>query len=93
MTSVPRYAAGSSVMLRANARHGVSYNNWSLLKDTLLFVIEPTGRAVNAAAGCRIYSILPSQSHEVVEIEERYLKKWKQPKKSTTPAEDEFIPF
>lgn len=94
VTSVPRYAAGSSVMLRANARNGVNYNNWSLLRDTLLFVIEPTGRAVNAAAGCRIYSILPSQSHEVVEIEERYLKPWKQPKKSTKSFEDDdSIPF
>ena len=73
---------------------GVDYNIWNKLRNTLLFVIEPTGRAVNAAAGCRIYSILPSQSHEVVEIEERYLKKWKQPKKSTTPVEDdETIPF
>ena len=93
VTSIPKYDAGSSVMLRATARQGVDYNIWNKLRDTLLFVIEPTGRAVNAAAGCRIYSILPSQSHEVVEIEERYLKKWKQPKKSTTPAEDEFIPF
>jgi len=93
VTSIPKYDAGSSVMLRATARQGVDYNVWNKLRDTLLFVIEPTGRAVNAAAGCRIYSILPSQSHEVVEIEERYLKKWKQPKKSTTPVEEDDCPF
>ena len=89
VTSIPKYDAGSSVMLRATARQGVSYDIWNKLRDSLLFVIEPTGRAVNAAAGCRIYSILPSQSHEVVEIEERYLKKWKQPKTPSKPAEDD----
>ena len=94
VTSAPKYDVGSSVMLRSNARNGVSYNKWSLLKDTLLFVIEPTQRAVNAAAGCRIYSILPSNSHEIVEIEERYIKKWKQPKKVATSFDDDAsIPF
>ena len=93
ITTTPVFPPGTSVMLRANSRNGVSYSIWNKLRDTLLFVIEPTGRAVNAAAGCRIYSILPSQSHEVVEIEERYLKKWKQPKISPKPAEEDDCPF
>jgi len=93
VTTAPRYLAGASVMLRANSRNGVSYSIWNKLRDTLLFVIEPTNRAVNPAAGCRIYSLLPSTSHEMVEIEERYLKKWKQPKNPIKTDTSEDVPF
>ena len=93
IVSTPKYAAGSSVMLRANARSGVSYSIWSKLKDTLLFVVEPTNRAVNPAAGCRIYSLLSSTSSELFEIEERWIKKYRVPKKSTKTSTSENTPF
>jgi len=78
----PKYAAGSTVMLRANARNACSYSAWYKFKDIPLFVIEPTNRAHSAAQGCRIYSLLSSISAETLEIEERWIKKWKNFKKS-----------
>ena len=79
INSTPKYPAGASVMLRANARNGVSYNVWNKLHNVLLFVIEPTSRAINPAAGCRIYSLLSSTSAEIFEIEERWIKKYREP--------------
>jgi len=72
----PKYAAGSTVMLRANARQGVSYQVMEKFRNVPLFVVAPTGRAVSAANGCRIYSVLSSVSADSFEIEERWIKKW-----------------
>jgi len=76
----PKYSAGSTVMLRSNARQSLPYGEWHNFKNVPLFVIKPTSRAVSAAAGCRIYLLLSSTSSKTVEVEERYIKKWKVPK-------------
>tara|TARA_R110002074_G_scaffold101973_1_gene220310 strand:- start:1645 stop:2331 length:687 start_codon:yes stop_codon:yes gene_type:complete len=93
VNSIPKYPAGSSVMLRATARQGVSYSVWNKLRNALLFVIEPTNRAINPAAGCRIYSLLSSTSAEMFEIEERWIKKHRTPKNSTKTITSEDHPF
>tara|TARA_R110000824_G_scaffold35790_3_gene111797 strand:- start:2490 stop:3176 length:687 start_codon:yes stop_codon:yes gene_type:complete len=76
----PKYLAGSTVMLRSTARQSLPYREWHGFKNVPLFVIEPTARAISAAAGCRIYLLLSSTSASTVEVEERYIKKWKAPK-------------
>ena len=93
VNSTPKYPAGASVMLRANARDGVSYTVWNKLRESLLFVIEPTDRAVSPAAGCRIYSLLSSTSAEMFEIEERWIKKYREPKTPTKTNTSEDHPF
>ena len=92
----PKYAAGSAVMFRADARRAIPYLTWQNLKGILLFVVEPTNRAVTAARGTRIYSLLSSNSMETIEVEERFIKKWKQPKNNDAAYEsnvDDTIPF
>lgn len=81
----PKYSSGSTVMMRANARAGLSWYDWQALKDIPLFVVEPTDRAVSAAKGCRIYKVLSSVAMKTYEVEERFIKKWKQPKAAKTP--------
>ena len=74
----PKYPIGSTVLLRGTARGGVSYTLWADNREIPLFVIEPTARAVSAAAGCRIYRLLSSVSSDVFEVEERWIKKWRE---------------
>ena len=56
-------------------------------------IIEPTSRAISAAAGCRIYSLLSSTSAEMLEVEERWIKKWKTPKTPTKTSSSEDCRF
>ena len=93
INSTPKYPAGTPVMLRANSRSGVSFTIWNKLRDQLLFVIEPTNRAITPAAGCRIYSLLSSTSAETFEIEERWIKKYRLPKTPTKTNTSEDHPF
>ena len=80
LKATPKYVAGSTVMLRSTARRAMSYTDWQNLNNMPLFVIKPTDRATNAARGCRIYALLSSTSAQTVEVEERFIKKWRQPK-------------
>lgn len=89
----PKYVAGSTVQLRSTARQSLSYLDWQAFKDLPLFVIEPTNRAHSAAAGCRIYSLLSSTSAAMLEIEERWIKKWKTPKTPTKTSSTKDSPF
>jgi len=89
----PKYPAGETVMLRSNARQSLGYSEWQNFKNLPLFVIEATTRAVSAAAGCRIYSLLSSTSAEMLEVEERWIKKWKAPKAPTKTSSYEDCPF
>ena len=92
LTTEPKYLAGSAVMLRAIARDSLPYLEFRHFKEKMLFVIEPTNRAVSAAQGCRIYSLLASDSAKILEVEERYIKKYrKSSKKSKSLYKD--IPF
>jgi len=84
----PKYAAGASVMLRSGARAPLGYFLYQEMMNELLFVVTPTDKAIHAAKGCRIYSILSSTSAKTFEIEERFIKKWRKTKK----VEDD-IPF
>lgn len=77
----PKYSAGDTVQFRPGARKAMSYRQYEGLKDIPLFVVEATSRVNTACAGCRIYRLLPSIAMEVIEIEERYIKKFKVPKK------------
>ena len=92
LKSEPKYPAGSVVMLRTGSRRGLSYMDYAKATGQALFVIEPTNRAVNAANGCRIYSLLSSVSADMFEVEERYIKKFK-PSKTKKVNEDDDIPF
>jgi len=89
----PKYVAGSTVQLRSTARQAMSYSEWHAFKNLPLFVIEPTNRAYSAAAGCRIYSLLSSTSAEMLEVEERWIKKWKTPKTPTKTNSSEDCRF
>ena len=93
INSEPKYPAGSTVMLRANCRNGVSFEDWNKIQSSMLFVIKATDRAINPAAGCRIYSLLSSTSAEVFEIEERWIKKYRPPKDTKKEWTDPDIPF
>ena len=81
----PKYNAGMTVTMRANGRAGLSYYDWNAMKGIPLFVIEATDRAVTAAVGCRIYKVLSSVAMTTYEVEERFIKKWKEPKTPKTP--------
>tara|TARA_R110000822_G_scaffold21579_3_gene68146 strand:+ start:341 stop:1021 length:681 start_codon:yes stop_codon:yes gene_type:complete len=89
----PKYPSGAVVMLRSTARQSLSYGQWQNFKNLPLFVIEPTSRAISAAAGCRIYSLLSSTSAEMLEVEERWIKKWKTPKTPTKTNSSEDCRF
>jgi hypothetical protein len=91
----PKYPVGSTVLLRQTARNGVSYTLWAANRAVPLFVIEPTERAVSAAAGCRIYRLLSSVSSDVFEVEERWIKKWRDPihKRQKAAPDKEDVPF
>ena len=93
LKNAPKYPAGETVMLRANARQALGYRQWNSFKNLPLFVIEPTNRAIHAAAGCLIYSLLSSTSAEMLEVEERWIKKWKVPKTPTKASTYEDCPF
>ena len=92
LTDEPKFPAGSTVMLRSDARNGLNYKDYREFREVLLFVVSPTDRAVSPAKGCRIYSLLSSESARTFEIEERYIKKYRKPKKPKT-WEDPDIPF
>ena len=92
LTKAPKYPVGSTVMLRATARQGVTFQVMEKFRTVPLFVLKPTNRAISAANGCRIYSLLSSTSSEVIEVEERWIKKWKAKDMSKT-ARDMDIPF
>jgi len=82
----PKYSGGDAVQLRPGARKAMSHRQYEGLKDIPLFVVEATSRVNTACAGCRIYRLLPSVTMEVIEIEERYIKKFKAPKKKATKS-------
>jgi len=81
----PKYSAGMTVTMRANGRAALSYYDWNAMKGIPLFIIEATDRAVSAARGCRIYKVLSSVAMTTYEVEERFIKKWKEPKTPKTP--------
>jgi len=89
----PKYPSGSTVMLRATARTGLSYQVFSTHHRIPLFVVAPTEKAISAAAGCRIYTLLSSVSSLLFEVEERWIKKWRAPKPSSQTNISEDIPF
>jgi len=91
LSTDPKYPAGSAVMLRANARQALPYSEYYDFNNKLLFVIDPTNRAVTPAKGCRIYSILSSDSAKTFEVEERFIKKYKKIKQQT--IDDDYVPF
>ena len=91
----PKYAAGEAVLMRSGARRPIAVDWWQWNEmchvDAPFFVIEPTGRAVSAVNGCRIYILLSSMSAASFELEERYIKKFRKYKKKKQP--DSSIPF
>ncbi|QDP51461.1 MAG: hypothetical protein GOVbin630_159 [Prokaryotic dsDNA virus sp.] len=87
----PKYPSGSAVTLRKGARVGLSYSKYYDHLDVPLFVVEPTEKAVSAAAGCRIYIVLSSVSSQVFEVEERFIKKWRKGSSKGTISSD--VPF
>jgi len=91
----PKYPAGSAVMLRKTARTGLSYHTYHDHQTIPLFVIEPTERAVSAAAGCRIYTVLSSTSAQMFEVEERWIKKYREPVgvRSRRARQESDVPF
>lgn len=93
LRSEPKYPAGSTVMLRMTARTGLSYYVFQDHRNIPLFVIEPTDRAVSAAAGCRIYTVLSSISSKVFEVEERWIKKYREPKNKVKTHTCKDVPF
>ena len=93
LSSEPKYPAGSTVMLRATARSGLSYYVFQDHRNIPLFVIEPTDKAVSAAAGCRIYTVLSSISSKLFEVEERWIKKYREPKNKVKTHTWENVPF
>jgi hypothetical protein len=82
LTTEPKYPAGSVVMLRSDARRALSYYTYQDHKGKMLFVVAPTNKAISAAKGCRIYSLLSSESAVTFDVEERFIKKYRKPKQT-----------
>ena len=91
----PKYAAGEAVLIRTAARRPTDVGWWQWNEmchvNAPFFVIEPTGRAVSAVNGCRIYVLLSSMSAATFELEERHIKKFRKYKKKKLANSD--IPF
>ncbi len=75
-----KYKEGDTVTFRATARTAIPYREYTKFAGKPLFVIEVTNRVEVAAKGARVYRVLSSDSSDVLELEERYIKKWKVPK-------------
>ncbi len=76
LTDKPKYYAGQTVAIRANASRSGLPPKLFASSNKLLFIIEPLNKALTAAVGARLYLVLPSDSTETYEIEERWLKKY-----------------
>jgi len=76
LTDKPKYHAGQTVAIRANASRSGLPPKLFASSSKLLFIIEPLNKALTAAIGTRLYLVLPSDSTETYEIEERWLKKY-----------------
>ena len=90
--AAPLYADGATVMLRSGARAHLSYRDYKQMMDQPLFVMGVVPKIRSAAKNSKIYSIIAPGSMQPIEIEERYIKKWKKPKKKTEKDKN-YLPF
>jgi hypothetical protein len=79
LTDDPLYPAGSHVTVRANAGRDALPVGTPNYCGELLFVLSPLDKATTPAKGARIYRVLPADSVEPFEVEERWLKKYRPP--------------
>tara|TARA_R110000824_G_scaffold3750_6_gene17877 strand:- start:8344 stop:8979 length:636 start_codon:yes stop_codon:yes gene_type:complete len=75
----PRYEPGTPVMLRATSPRWDTTGPNRILPETPLFVLEVLAEVKSAAKGAKIYRVLPATCSDTIEVEERHLKKFKQP--------------
>ena len=81
--SPAKYPAGSLVTFRANAPAGVRYIDGAYLKrNVTLMVVETDAAPVTSAArGSKVYKLLPVGKATTLQVEERHIMKFRQPKK------------
>jgi hypothetical protein len=73
-----KFDNGAQVCLRKNAPtpRGMALNS----RSGMLFIVQALDKAVSAVQGARLYTVLPCDSAQIYEIEERHIKKY--PKKA-----------
>ena len=92
--ATPKFEVGATVMLRANAPATLfSWPDRKKLFNTPLFIMAVSKEIKNAVKGAKIYTILPAGHPSTFEVEERYLKKFTQPKKKKKEIVDETLNF
>jgi rRNA maturation protein Nop10 len=90
----PKFEVGATVMLRTTAPTTLfSWPDRKKLYRTPLFVMGISSEIKNAVKGAKIYTILPAGHPSTFEVEERYLKKYRQSKKKDKIILDKEIPF
>ena len=90
----PKYEVGATVMLRSTTPSTLfSWPNRKKLFNTPLFIMGISKEIKNAVKGAKIYSVLPAGCPSTFEVEERYLKKYRQSKKKDKIIVDKEIPF
>ena len=85
----PKYSVGSIVAFRSTA-------DWSHRQQSggmPCVVISSGGPIKNAAKGAKPYKVLPYGSTQVIECEERHIKKCKDPTKKVKKVVDKSVPF
>jgi len=86
--AAPKYVVGSIVEFRTTA-------DWSMRNKANgmpCVVISSDGFVLSAAKGSKPYKVLPYGSMNIVECEERHLKKCKNPKKAKKSVDND-VPF
>jgi len=90
--SKPLYENGDTVMLRSGARAHLSYRDYKKMAEQPLFIMGVVPFIRSAAKNSKIYNVIAPGSIQPVEIEERYIKKWKKPKKKAE-KDKIYLPF
>jgi hypothetical protein len=88
----PEFSPGAMVALRDNALRRLGYR-FNKYVGVPLFVLEVLEKVTNAAKGTKRYKVLPSISMEVLEVEERDIKKFRKGKKTKKSNATEDIVF